>query len=191
MQSTPEERLAAELAPFRGQWGWFLVLGILVSLGGLVALFAPMLITLTAVTILGILLLFAGGGQVVSAFWAGGWNGSTVHLLIGVLYAVVGFLVLENPEGSAAGLTLLMAALFLATGAFRMVVAMRSRYPGWAWQLLNGGITLLLGVIIWRQFPESALWVIGIFIGIDLLATGAAWIMFALTLRRLTEPSID
>jgi uncharacterized membrane protein HdeD (DUF308 family) len=124
---------------------------------------------------LGILILFAGAGQIVSAFSSGRWSGVFVHIVLGLLYGVTGFLILENPLPGAAGVTLLLAAFL-------------ERFPTWGWTLLNGAVTLLLGIIIWRQFPESALWVIGLLVGIDLIFAGWASIMLALAVRGVAEP---
>jgi len=108
-------------------------------------------------------------------------------LLSGVLYVVVGFMVLGNPAAGATVLTLLIALFFLIAGAFRIIVALTMRFPEWHWLLANGAITLLLGLLIWKQWPSSALWVIGLFIGIELIFTGSAWVMLSLAARRLVS----
>jgi len=79
-----------------------------------------------------------------------------------------------------------MAMFFMIAGLFRIVTALLMRYPHWGWVLLNGLITFVLGVLIWRQMPGAALWIIGMFVGIDLIFVGWSWVMLALALR--TEP---
>ena len=96
-------------------------------------------------------------------------------------------MVLGNPAAGATVLTLLIALFFLIAGAFRIIVALTMRFPEWHWLLLNGAITLLLGLLIWKQWPSSALWVIGLFIGIELIFTGSAWVMLSLAARRLVS----
>jgi uncharacterized membrane protein HdeD (DUF308 family) len=64
-------------------------------------------------------------------------------------------------------------------------VAVLHRFSGWPWVVLNGVITLVLGVMIWRQWPESALWVIGLFLGIDLVFSGWTWVLLALAVRSI------
>ena len=178
---------ALDTGHLRGSWGWVLALGICMILGGIAAIAVPLFATMGVVTVLGILLLVAGIAQIISAFHCKGWQGVVLQLLVGILYLVTGFLVLENPLEGAAGLTLLLAAFFLATGVFRVVVSLKDRFHGWGWTLLSGAVTILLGLIIWRQFPESALWVIGLLLGIDLIFNGWMWVMMSFVFRSLPE----
>ncbi len=179
-----ESRVSEQLDHLRQSWGWILALGILLVLAGAAAISLPFAATVGFVTLLGILLLAAGVAQIVSAFHCHGWQGVTVCLVVGVLYLVMGFLVLENPIDGAAGLTLLLAALFLMGGIIRIVIAMRDRFPGWGWVLLSGAVSALLGLIIWRQFPASALTVIGLLIGIEFIFNGWMWIMLSFAFKQ-------
>jgi uncharacterized membrane protein HdeD (DUF308 family) len=67
---------------------------------------------------------------------------------------------------------LMLAAAFFGSGLFRIIVALSERFYGWGWVLLNGIITLVLGILIWRGWPDAAFWVIGLFVGIDMLFAG-------------------
>jgi uncharacterized membrane protein HdeD (DUF308 family) len=127
--------------------------------------------------------------ETVAAFWAGQWSGLFLHLLSGVLNVVVGVLILAHPGAVAVGLTLLLAVFFLVAGLFRIIAAVALRFPNWGWAFFGGGITALLGAMIWAQWPSSALWVIGTFVGIDLLFRGWAWVMFALAARQGLRPA--
>ena len=130
--------------------------------------------------------MLAGGiAEIASSFSAGRWSGTLIHLLIGVLYVVVGLMIIEQPEDSAIQLTLIIAIFLMISGVFRVVSALSERFTGWGWVLLNGGVTLLLGLLIYKQWPFSGLWVIGMFIGIDLILNGWAWIMLSLGIRKL------
>ena len=82
-------------------------------------------------------------------------------------------------------LTLILAVAFLVGGSVRIVVVLTERFSAWPWVLLNGVVTLLLGILIWRQWPESSLWVIGLFVGIDLIFNGWSWVMLALAVRAI------
>lgn len=164
-----------------------LAMGIAMIIAGGAAIALPLFSTVGVVTMLGLLVLVAGLAQIVSAFYCKGWHGVLLHLLMGILYLVTGFLMLENPVQGAAGLTLILAGFFLTSGIFRVVVALKDRFPGWGWTLLSGAVTVLLGLIIWRQFPESALWVIGLLIGIDLMFNGWSWVMLSFVFRKLPE----
>jgi len=178
-----------ELSEVKKSWRWLLALGISLVVLGTLAISAPWLATIEFVTFLGLLLLMSGAMLVVSSCTTARWKGFLLQLLIGILYLVSGFLILENPEGGAAGLTLLMAAFFLVSGLFRIVVSVVERFPGWGWVLLNGAVSLLLGLVIWRQLPESAFWVIGLLVGFELLFNGWAWVMLALMIRKLPDAS--
>ena len=84
-------------------------------------------------------------------------------------------------------MTKFIAIFLIVSGVFRIVSALFVRFQDWGWVLLNGGVTLLLGIIINRQLPEAALWVIGLFIGIEMIFNGWAWIMLALGLRSVAK----
>lgn len=185
------EEVLAEMRELRNDWGWLLALGIGLVLAGVAAISVPIVATIGVVTVLGILLLAAGAVQIVSSFSCAKWSGLIVHVLVGILYAVFGFLVLENPLAGAAGLTLLIAAMFLVGGVFRIVVSLRERFPGWGWMLLNGAVTLLLGIIIWRNLGEATLVIVGLLVGIEFLFNGVTWIMLAIGLHRLPVDDED
>ena len=177
---------AHELEALHKHWKWFLALGIGMVVLGMFAIGSACIATVTvAVTwMFGFLLLASGIAEIASSFSAGRWSGTLVHLLMGVLYAVVGLLIIEQPANSAVQLTLIIAIFLIISGIFRIVAALSERFHGWGWVLLNGTITLLLGLLIQKQWPVSGLWVIGLFVGIDLIFNGWAWIMLSLGLRR-------
>jgi len=176
-----------DLEEFRRNATWFLVLGVILVILGFIAVGRSVSVTLASMYFFGWLLVIGGVVEAVQAFWQRQWGGLFFNLLSGVLYVVVGFMVLGNPEAGAVALTLLIALFFLIAGAFRIIVALTMRFPEWHWLLLNGAITLLLGLLIWKQWPSSALWVIGLFIGIDLIFTGTAWVMLSLAARRFVS----
>jgi uncharacterized membrane protein HdeD (DUF308 family) len=86
-------------------------------------------------------------------------------------------------------LTKFIAIFLIVSGLFRIVSALATRFRDWGWVLLNGGVTLLLGIIINRQLPEAALWVIGLFLGIEMIFNGWGWVMLALGLRSVAKAS--
>lgn len=170
-------------------WRWFLALGIALIGLSLFALFWATLTTLVSVEVFGWLLVIGGALSLVHSFWRRRWGGFFVDMLAGVLYLVTGFMVASNPAAAALMLTLLMAMFFLIGGIFRIVIALSVPMHHWGWLLLSGIVTVLLGVLIWRQWPWSGLWVIGLFIGIDLFFYGWSLVMLALTVRDLPQSS--
>jgi uncharacterized membrane protein HdeD (DUF308 family) len=180
--------LHQEFRHLRSSWWWFLLLGILLAVCGTAALIFPALTIVTsfaAVVILGVTLMIAGLATIVTSFWVGKWSGMLVQLLVGILYLVAGFAISETPGQSAAILTLFLASLFIVAGAFRSVAALLVRFPHWGWALLNGLVTLLCGVVIYRHFPEAALWVIGVLVGVEMVLQGWTWIMLSLAIRQI------
>jgi uncharacterized membrane protein HdeD (DUF308 family) len=178
-----------ELHPLRNEWWCFLLLGIALVVLGSFCIIEPLVPSLASVVILGFLLMAAGITQIVSAFWAGKWSGMLIHTLIGVLYAVVGYMIVDAPVVNMVLITKFIAIFLIISGVFRIISALAVRFQDWGWALLNGGVTLLLGIIINRQLPEAALWVIGLFIGIEMILNGWAWVMLALGLRAVAKRS--
>ncbi|MGB7951617.1 MAG: HdeD family acid-resistance protein [Candidatus Binatia bacterium] len=168
-------------------WGWFLALGIALIVLGTIALGSALVMTIASVFFFGWLMIIAGVMEAVHAFWRKRWAGFFLDLLTGILYVVVGWMMVTNPKESALLLTLIIAMFLLFEGVFRIVAALSARYPHWGWVLLNGVISLVLGLMIWRQWPYSGLWVIGLFVGIEMLFNGWSLVMLSLASRRLPE----
>ena len=174
-----------ELEHLRDEWWWFLVLGIVLVLSGAVALVYPFVASVAAVMVFGVSMLLSGLATIVTSFWAGKWSALLLQLLIGVFYAVVGFIIMDTPIASTVNLTLVVAAMFVVVGIMRSVAALAIRFPQWGWSLLSGALTTLVGVVIYKNLPETALWAIGTLVGIQLIFDGWFWIMLGVSLRRL------
>jgi uncharacterized membrane protein HdeD (DUF308 family) len=175
------------LDELRRNWGWFLALGISLIILGVIALSFSVLTTLASVIVFGWLLIVSGVLQAVHAFWRKRWNGFFLDLFGGILSLVVGFMLVANPLVGAETLTMLIALFLFIGGIFRIVVSLTAPFHNWGWLLLNGVINVVLGVLIWRQWPVSGLWVIGLFVGIDMLFNGWSLVMLSLTARTLPE----
>jgi uncharacterized membrane protein HdeD (DUF308 family) len=180
--------LRHELAALRGHWFWFVLLGGALIVLGVIALGSVAITSLAAAAVIGALLLLGGLAELVGSFWCRGWSGFFLHLLSGVLSIVVGLLFLRAPVGALAALTLLVACFLMASGVFKIVAAVAYRFAAWGWSLASGVIDLILGVMIWQEWPASALWVIGLFVGINLVFRGFNWVALGLALRSLPKP---
>ncbi len=174
-----------ELQHLKEHWWWLLLLGALLLIAGLVALSYPFVTSIGVTVVLGATLFIAGIAMIVSSFWTGTWSAFLVQLLVGILYLVVGMLTMDSPVEASGAITLLVAAMFIVAGIFRMAAAVAIRFPQWGWVLLNGALALILGVLVYKQFPESSLWLIGTLFGIDMIFNGWAYIMLALTVRKI------
>ena len=154
-------------------WGWFLAFGIALLLLGIAAIVRSVAATVATMLFFGWLLIIASAIEVVQAVMVGHWVGFFHHLLAAILFGVIGVMLIARPLISAEALTVVMAVFFLIAVAL----------PGWGWQAADGIITLVLGGLILAQWPASGLWVIGLFVGIDLIFYGLAWIALAAGLR--------
>jgi uncharacterized membrane protein HdeD (DUF308 family) len=130
-------------------------------------------------------LLVGGVVQMVHAFGTRRWEGFLRHVFGGLLAVIVGLIMVANPAAGALSITLLLAAFFLVGGLMRLVGAVALDFPGRGWAFVSGVVSVLLGIMIWRQWPVSAVWVIGTFVGIDMIFDGWSLVMLGTAARRL------
>lgn len=165
---------------------WLLILGVILLIGGIAAILAPFVASLFVLSLIGVTFLFAGVAQVIQAFSAQGWKGSTLHVLAGVLYVIGGLLILFEPLTGLLAVTLVVVATFLAGGAVRLWAAFQVKpEDGWGWIALSGLASLAAGIIIWANYPASAAIVLGLIAGISFLAEGWGMVFLGLAARRV------
>jgi uncharacterized membrane protein HdeD (DUF308 family) len=155
-------------------WGWFLAFGIVLAILGVAAVARSFRATVASMMFFGWLLVFAGATQFINAFMVGHWAGFFVHLLSAVLFLITGFLLLSRPVISAEVATLAMSMFFLIGGLFEVIASLWTHQPGWGWQVFDGALSALMGILLMIQWPLSGLWAIGLFVGIDLIFCGFA-----------------
>jgi uncharacterized membrane protein HdeD (DUF308 family) len=165
-------------------------MGLALIVLGAVAVSSSLIATLATVLTFGLLLLLGAIVQVVTALWGRSWRGFTLHLLAGVLYLIAGVFMIENPTETALALTLLVAACLLVGGILRIILSAAERFDGWGWVLLNGVVSVALGAAVWRQWPLSGLWVIGLFVGIEMVLSGLSWLMLGLAVRPASKSAL-
>jgi uncharacterized membrane protein HdeD (DUF308 family) len=166
------------------QWGWILALGVAFVILGTVGLGMLFSVTLASTLLFGILLAIGGVVQAVQAFSFHGWRNIVSHLLMGAVYLFAGYVVILNPLAASATLTLFLASALVVLGILRGITAVMHReYRQWGWMLFSGLLTLALGVMIMAQWPVSGLWVIGLFVAIDLIFHGWSYIGLALAVK--------
>jgi uncharacterized membrane protein HdeD (DUF308 family) len=169
----------------RTGWGWFVALGIVQLVLGIIAWFDVIAFTIAGVIFIGALLLVAGIFQIVHSFMDREWGGFALHLLIGILYVVGGFLLMDEPVQGSVVITILVAAALIIGGVLRVAMAVQHRHmPGWWLLLLGGLVSIVVGVMLYLMLPWSGLWVVGTLIAIELIFHGVSWIQFGLGLRR-------
>ena len=175
---------AQSLAPLRAKWGWIVALGIVYLVAGVIALGSVFAATVASVFVVGIMMLIAGVAEVINAFQVKTWGRFFFWLILGILYIVAGFVAWANPFLTAVWLTLFLGAALVASGILRIFLGfnMKAGSP-WIWVVVSGVITLVLGLIILAHWPFSAVYVLGIFLGVDLVFAGASWIGLGMALR--------
>ncbi len=177
--------LGSELAPLHAKSGWIIALGVVYVIAGFIALGSVVIATIASVLVVGVMMIVAGVAEVINAFQVKSWGKFLFWALLGILYIVAGFVTFENPLLAALVLTLLLGASLVASGVMRIFLAFSmKRETPWIWVALSGVITLLLGVLILARWPISSVYILGLFLGIDLIVAGAGWIGLGAGLRR-------
>jgi len=180
-------RTGTDVAPLRAKWGWIVALGVVYVFAGFVALGSVVMATVASVLIVGVMMIVAGAAEIINAFQIKSWGKFLIWALLGVLYIVAGFVTFENPLFAAVLLTLLLGASLVASGVVRLFLAfnMRREMP-WIWVAFSAVITLLLGVLILARWPINSVYILGLFLGTDLVMAGAGWIGLGLGLHRVS-----
>ncbi len=188
MAISPSAEPAAGGEPAPKSWWLYLLLGIVLLIGGVIVLGDVTLASVISARVISWAILIVGIFQVVHAFSAVGWKGFVLDLLIGLLYIAAGYILLANPLGATIKLTLLLGIIWIVSGLFRIVLAsVLWRQAGWS-LLISGIIAALAGGIILSEWPQSGLWVLGLCLGIDLIFHGFAWIGYSMSIPSKQAP---
>jgi uncharacterized membrane protein HdeD (DUF308 family) len=182
----PPNSLGDSLRTLRAKWGWIVALGVIFMIAGVIALGSVVMATVSAVWVVGIMMIMAGVAEIIAAFSVKGWGKAIFWGLLGALYVAAGIIAFENPLLAAAVLTLFLGIALMAGGIVRMFLAWHMREAGkpWGWVVVSGIISLLLGLMIIAKWPYSSVYVLGIFLGIDLIFIGSSWFTIGLALKR-------
>ena len=176
--------------PFAGEeskghfQAWAIVAGFLLLALGIAAVIYDGTASTASVFVFGWVLALAGVMQIIHAFQVRDWSGFFLYLVDGILRASVGTLLMVGPDSGAFALARVLSFYFIAGGIFRTIVAFFLRYPSWGWTAASGVVSAVLGVMLAMQWPASGFWFIGFAIGIDLIVSGWALLMFAALVKR-------
>ena len=163
-------------------------LGVISIIMGILAMLAPGLTGMSVVLLIGVVVLVAGVVRIIWAFQAGSLGKGLLTFVIGVLTLLCGIALIANPLFASGVLTILLAVYFIVDGIAEIAASSRLRpAPGWGWMLFGGIVSILLGVMIWGQFPLSGLWAIGILLGIKLFFVGLIMITGGSVMRSLAK----
>jgi uncharacterized membrane protein HdeD (DUF308 family) len=162
----------------------FLMMGILLLVLGILAIAYAKWATVFTIELLGVFLILGGIVHLVNAFQGRGWKGISLSTLLGVLYFVMGVICIYKPLEAASGITLLLGAFFFIGGLYRMISSITARFQFAGLWFLNGLIAFILGILIITEWPIGSLWIIGVFVGIDMILNGLSWIGISLALKK-------
>ena len=166
---------------------WLIVLGVLTAILGILAIASPLMTGIAVTLFIGGLLTVMGVLQIIAAFKSGQWGSGIVGTLIGLLSIVAGLLMIFRPGIGLATLTLFLAAYFLVDGIFEIIASFKMKpESGWGWMLFNGIVAAVLGFLLWRQWPVSGSYAIGILFGIHILMSGIVMAVVGFGARRIT-----
>lgn len=168
--------------------GWMIFLGIVMIALGIVALIYAFASTVVSVVFFGFLMLIAGLMQLAHAWNAKGWKSVLYWTLSGLLYLVASIIAITNPVAGAVALTLVLGAFLIASGIFRVWAWFQSRETeGSGWLAFSGLVTLLVGLLIAGGWPGNSIWILGLILGVDLIAQGWAALLVGFAVKRIAQ----
>lgn len=187
------ETIAAELAKgVKKDANKLIIFGILTIVLGVLAMGAPMMTGMTVSIMVGFLMIAAGVFRTLFAFSAQSWGKGVLAFVLGVLTILAGVWLLARPLQGVLTLTLILAAYFVVDGIFEIIEAFQLKpLQGWGWMLFGGIVSLLLGWMIWRQWPVSGAWAIGILVGIKLIFAGSSMFFIGMAGRTVVGAAQD
>ena len=167
------------------RWGWLLTFGVLFILAGVIGLTSLAVATVAWLLVFSALLIAGGVVQLAHLFTGNGSSSRGVQALIAILYLAVGVLILMEPVAASIGLTVVIGLMFMAVGALRLFAGVSMRgLPTATWHTLIGLLELVLGILIIAGLPGTGVWVVGLFISVELIFAGLLSVITALQLRK-------
>jgi len=161
------------------------IMGIATIFLGVLAMMCPLVSGAAVSMLVGFLLIAAGVARSIFAFKAESWGKGILAFVLGALTVIIGGVMLARPLLGLASLTLVLAGYFFIDGLFEIFGSFKLKpTQGWGWMLFGGIVSVLLAVLIMRQWPVSGAWAIGILVGIKLIFTGTAMTMLGSVGRR-------
>ncbi len=161
----------------------FIVLGIILTLVGVGVVFHAASTSAISLAIMGLFLVIAGAILGIHAFWVREWKGVFISLLMGIVSIIVGAFCLFQPVDSAIAIASLFGAFFLVIGLIQILLSAFLRFHHWGLIFLTGVLSFVFGVVIFAQWPFSAMWVLGLFVGINICLIGLTMVVFAQSLE--------
>jgi uncharacterized membrane protein HdeD (DUF308 family) len=166
---------------------WSILWGVSLIVLGMLAVGSPLIAAVAVNAFIAWLIVFAGVVHLIIAFHTHRAASLIWKLLVGIAYVFFGGYLIAHPVLGVASLTLVLASLFLLEGVFELAIFFRARsMHGSSWLLVDGIVTLILGVLIYMQWPTSAAWAIGTLVGISMIISGFTRVMVSFAVRKAT-----
>jgi len=157
--------------------GWAIAIGVISIIAGFMAVWTPFIAGLSVAVVVGSLLVVTGVSQLYFAFKTGSVGQGLLIFVLGLLAVAVGFYMAFRPVFGLMSLTLVLAAYFAVSGVTEIIAAFKMKgAAGWIWALFSAAASILLGIMIWWQFPLSGFWAVGILTGIRMIF-GGSWLI--------------
>jgi uncharacterized membrane protein HdeD (DUF308 family) len=165
--------------------GLTVIIGIITVIAGFLAISSPLIAGLSITIAVGAMLAISGVSQCFLAFKAGAFGRGLMVFIVGVMMTIVGVYMMNQPVSGLRTLTIILMSYLLATGALEIIVSFQLKpASGWGLQLFNGIVTLVLGIMLWRQFPLSGAWAIGVLFGIKMIFSGWAFVIIGRNVKK-------
>lgn len=174
-----------DMSTLRDNRGWFIALGIALIVLGIIAFANLFAASIATVYYIGILMIAGAVAQMVLAFRVKGWARAIFLIATAILYGLAGMFAFMDPLLASTIITLLLGAMLVASGVIRVVLALRERpRTGWGWVLTTGILSILVGLVVLAGWPVNSLWILGLFLSVDLIAQGFGWLFVGIGLGR-------
>ena len=161
--------------------GLTIAAGVVMLLMGIFAMASPLVAGKSLVVMIGILLVIGGVSHLLFGFML---RGGLFSIILGILTVIAGGYMVSNPGSGLGTLTIFLAAYLIVSGIFEVILAFQIKpAQGWGWELFSGVLSVILGLMIWNQYPLSGEWAIGILLGIKLFFSGLTLLMFGMAAR--------
>lgn len=176
------------MGDLRNNWGWILALGILLLILGFIGIGMVGTMTLATTYYIGIIFSIAAIAQIFYAFAANNWKGVALTIIVGILYGIASYILLTDPVSGAASLTMVLGVALLVAGIFRAIVAFKLKpLSVWGWVLFSAILSIILGVLILMNWPNSSVYTLGTFMAVELISAGVSYIMLAFSAKSLPK----
>lgn len=169
--------------------GWLVALGIAEMVLGVLVLFSPLAGGRAVIMLIGLGIMLGGIIRLIVSFAGDSFGSGAMSFIWGLVIAVAGFFILTHPDTGITTITLLLSIMFFVSGLLACIVAFQMKGGrGWGWMLAGGIILIILALLMWRQFPLSGGWLIGVLVGIGLISSGLTTLMVGILARKATAP---